>query len=88
MDGAHRKSRKPNLRIRTTGEITMNEVFVADENLLPNVEGLKGLIGCLSRARYGISWGAFGAAEFCWQAARQYTLDRMEFGRPLQTLMA
>jgi glutaryl-CoA dehydrogenase len=61
----------------------MNEVFVPDENLLPNVKGLKGPFGCLNKARYGIAWGALGAAEFCWHAARQYTLDRQQFGRPL-----
>jgi len=61
----------------------MDNVFVPDENLLPNVEGLKGPFGCLNKARYGIAWGAMGAAEFCWQAARQYTLDRIQFGRPL-----
>jgi glutaryl-CoA dehydrogenase len=61
----------------------MDNVFIPDENLLPNVEGLKGPFGCLNKARYGIAWGAMGAAEFCWQAARQYTLDRIQFGRPL-----
>ena len=61
----------------------MDEVFVPDENLMPNVKGLKGPFGCLNKARYGISWGALGAAEFCWHAARQYTLDRKQFGRPL-----
>ena len=61
----------------------MDNVFVPDENLLPNVEGLMGPFGCLNKARYGIAWGAMGAAEFCWQAARQYTLDRIQFGRPL-----
>ena len=61
----------------------MANVFVPDENLLPNVSGLKGPFGCLNRARYGIAWGAMGAAEFCWHAARQYTLDRKAFGRPL-----
>ncbi len=61
----------------------MNEVFVPAENELPNVTGLKGPFGCLNRARYGIAWGALGAAEFCWHAARQYTLDRKQFGRPL-----
>jgi len=58
-------------------------IFVPDENLLPNVSGLKGPFGCLNKARYGIAWGALGAAEFCWHAARQYTLDRPQFGRPL-----
>ncbi|MDX1523377.1 MAG: acyl-CoA dehydrogenase [Anaerolineae bacterium] len=74
---------KFSLRASITGEIVMDEVFVPDENFLPNVKGLKGPFGCLSKARYGISWGAMGAAEFCWHAARQYTLDRLQFGRPL-----
>ncbi|VAW33880.1 Glutaryl-CoA dehydrogenase [hydrothermal vent metagenome] len=74
---------KFSLRASITGEIVMDEVFVPDENLLPNVAGLKGPFGCLNKARYGISWGALGAAEFCWHAARQYTLDRLQFGRPL-----
>ncbi len=74
---------KFSLRASTTGEIVMDEVFVPEEHLLPNVEGLRGPFGCLNRARYGIAWGAMGAAEFCWQAARQYTLDRRQFGRPL-----
>ncbi len=74
---------KFSLRASSTGEIVMDEVFVPDENLLPNVSGLKGPFGCLNKARYGIAWGAFGAAEFCWHAARQYTLDRPQFGRPL-----
>ena len=74
---------KLSLRASITGEIVMDEVFVPQENLLPNVEGLKGPMGCLSNARYGISWGALGAAEACWHAALQYTLDRKQFGRPL-----
>ncbi|MFO1324989.1 MAG: acyl-CoA dehydrogenase [Burkholderiales bacterium] len=74
---------KFSLRASVTGEIVMDEVFVPDENLLPNVQGLKGPFGCLNSARYGIAWGALGAAEFCWHAARQYTLDRKQFGRPL-----
>jgi glutaryl-CoA dehydrogenase len=74
---------KFSLRASITGEIVMDEVFVPDENLLPNVKGLKGPFGCLNKARFGISWGALGAAEFCWHAARQYTLDRTQFGRPL-----
>jgi len=74
---------KFSLRASSTGEIVMNEVFVPDENLLPNVSGLKGPFGCLNKARYGIAWGVLGAAEFCWHAARQYTLDRPQFGRPL-----
>ena len=61
----------------------MDEVFVPEESLLPKVSGLKGPFGCLNSARYGIAWGALGAAEFCWHAARQYTLDRSQFGRPL-----
>ncbi|MFZ5931199.1 MAG: acyl-CoA dehydrogenase [Pseudomonadota bacterium] len=71
------------LRASPTGSISMDEVFVPEENLLPNVAGLKGPFGCLNNARYGIAWGALGAAEFCWHAARQYTLDRKQFGRPL-----
>ncbi|HAK64219.1 MAG TPA: acyl-CoA dehydrogenase [Alphaproteobacteria bacterium] len=74
---------KFSLRAWPTGSITMDEVFVPEENLLPNVAGLKGPFGCLNNARYGIAWGAMGAAEFCWHAARQYTLDRKQFGRPL-----
>jgi glutaryl-CoA dehydrogenase len=74
---------KFSLRASVTGEIVMDDVFVPDENLLPNVKGLKGPFGCLNKARYGIAWGALGAAEACWHAARQYTLDRKQFGRPL-----
>ncbi len=74
---------KMSLRASITGEIVMDDVFVPAENLLPNVSGLKGPFGCLNKARYGIAWGALGAAEFCWQAARQYTMDRQQFGRPL-----
>ncbi|HXF16685.1 MAG TPA: acyl-CoA dehydrogenase [Burkholderiales bacterium] len=74
---------KFSLRTSITGEIVMDDVFVPDENLLPNVEGLKGPFGCLNKARYGIAWGALGAAEFCWHAARSYTLERKQFGRPL-----
>lgn len=74
---------KFSLRASSTGEIVMDEVFVPEENLLPNVSGLKGPFGCLNKARYGIAWGALGAAEFCWHAARRYTLDRPQFGRPL-----
>ena len=74
---------KLSLRASVTGEIVMDGVVVPEENLLPNVSGLKGPFGCLNRARYGISWGAMGAAEFCWHAARQYTLDRKQFGKPL-----
>ncbi|MEO9586170.1 MULTISPECIES: acyl-CoA dehydrogenase [Marinobacter] len=71
------------LRASITGEIVMDQVFVPEENLLPGVTGLKGPFTCLNSARYGIAWGALGAAEFCWHAARQYTLDRKQFGRPL-----
>ena len=74
---------KLSLRASITGEIVLDNVEVADDALLPNVEGLKGPFGCLNRARYGISWGALGAAEFCWHAARQYGLDRKQFNRPL-----
>jgi glutaryl-CoA dehydrogenase len=74
---------KMSLRASITGEIVMDDVFVPAANLLPNVHGLKGPFGCLNKARYGIAWGALGAAEFCWHAARQYTLDRKQFGRPL-----
>jgi glutaryl-CoA dehydrogenase len=74
---------KMSLRASITGEIVMDDVFVPEANLLPNVNGLKGPFGCLNKARYGIAWGALGAAEFCWHAARQYTLDRTQFGRPL-----
>ncbi|MBE1300924.1 MAG: acyl-CoA dehydrogenase [Alteromonadaceae bacterium] len=74
---------KFSLRASITGEIVMDNVFVPEENLLPNVQGIKGPFGCLNKARYGIAWGALGAAEFCWHAARQYTLDREQFGRPL-----
>ena len=71
------------LRASVTGGIVMDEVFVPEENLLPNVRGLKGPFGCLNNARYGIAWGTLGAAETCWHTARQYTLDRQQFGRPL-----
>jgi len=74
---------KMSLRASVTGEIAMNNVFVPQENLLPNVEGIKGPFGCLNNARYGISWGVLGAAEFCWHAARSYTLERKQFDRPL-----
>ena len=74
---------KFSLRASATGEIVMDEVFVPEENIFPEVKGLKGPFGCLNKARYGIAWGALGAAEFCWHAARQYTLDRPQFGRPL-----
>jgi len=71
------------LRASITGEIVMDDVFVPEENLLPNVSGLKGPFGCLNNARYGIAWGTLGAAETCWHTARDYTLDRKQFGQPL-----
>jgi glutaryl-CoA dehydrogenase len=74
---------KVGLRASTTGEIVMDGVFVPEENAFPEVRGLKGPFTCLNSARYGIAWGAMGAAEFCWHTARQYTLDRKQFGRPL-----
>ncbi len=74
---------KFSLRASATGEIVMDDVFVPEENLLPNVKGLRGPFSCLNNARYGIAWGALGAAEFCWHAARTYTMDRKQFGRPL-----
>ncbi|MEO6972431.1 MAG: acyl-CoA dehydrogenase, partial [Rhodoferax sp.] len=74
---------KMSLRASVTGEIVMDDVFVPEANLLPNVSGLKGPFGCLNKARYGIAWGALGAAEDCWHRARQYTMDRVQFGRPL-----
>jgi glutaryl-CoA dehydrogenase len=74
---------KFSLRASVTGEIVMDDVPVPEENLLPNVKGLKGPFGCLNNARFGIAWGALGAAEFCWHAARTYTLNRQQFGKPL-----
>jgi len=74
---------KLSLRASVTGEIVLDQVLVSDEHILPNVSGLTGPFGCLNKARYGIAWGAMGAAEFCWHAARQYTLQRIQFGRPL-----
>jgi glutaryl-CoA dehydrogenase len=74
---------KMSLRASITGEIVLDDARIPKANLLPNVKGLAGPFGCLNRARYGIAWGAMGAAEFCWHAARQYTLDRKQFGRPL-----
>ncbi|WP_066964770.1 acyl-CoA dehydrogenase [Microbulbifer sp. Q7] len=74
---------KFSLRASITGEIVMDNVFVPEENRFPNIKGLSGPFGCLNRARYGISWGAMGAAEFCWHAARQYGLDRKQFDKPL-----
>ncbi len=74
---------KVGLRASITGEIVMDSVFVPEENAFPEVTGLKGPFTCLNSARYGIAWGALGAAEFCWHASRQYTMDRIQFGRPL-----
>lgn len=74
---------KFSLRASITGEIVMDEVFVPEENAFPDIKGLKGPFGCLNKARYGIAWGSLGAAEFCWHAARQYSLDRKQFDRPL-----
>jgi len=74
---------KLSLRASITGELVLEDVVVPEDNLLPNVKGLAGPFGCLNNARYGISWGAMGAAEFCWHRARQYTLERKQFGRPL-----
>jgi glutaryl-CoA dehydrogenase len=74
---------KFSMRASTTGEIVMDEVFVPEENLLPGAEGLRGPFTALTSARYGIAWGAMGAAEFCWHAARNYTVERKQFGRPL-----
>ena len=74
---------KFSLRASTTGEVVMDDVFVPEDNLLPGARGLGGPFGCLNNARFGIAWGAMGAAEFCWHAARNYTLERSQFGRPL-----
>jgi glutaryl-CoA dehydrogenase len=74
---------KFSVRASPTGELIMDNVFVPEENLLPGAEGLKAPFGCLNNARFGICWGALGSAEFCWHTARQYTLDRKQFGRPL-----
>ncbi|MDP6767113.1 MAG: acyl-CoA dehydrogenase [Arenicellales bacterium] len=74
---------KFSLRASVTGEIVMDNVFVPEQNMLPGVSGLSGPFGCLNRARYGISWGSMGAAEFCWHSARNYVLEREQFGRPL-----
>jgi glutaryl-CoA dehydrogenase len=74
---------KLSLRASITGEIVLEDCVIPEDNLLPNVRGLAGPFGCLNNARYGIAWGAMGAAEFCWHAARQYVLDRKQFGRPL-----
>jgi glutaryl-CoA dehydrogenase len=74
---------KLSLRASVTGEVVLDHALVPEENLLPNAKGLAGPFGCLNRARYGIAWGSMGAAEFCWHRARQYVLDRKQFGRPL-----
>jgi len=74
---------KFSLRTSVTGQVVLEDVFVPEENLLPGASGLKGPFACLTKARYGIAWGALGAAEFCWHTARRYTLDRTQFGRPL-----
>jgi len=74
---------KFSLRASITGSIIMEDVFVPEDNMLPNVRGLRGPFGCLNKARYGIAWGTLGSAEFCWHAARNYTLERRQFGRPL-----
>jgi glutaryl-CoA dehydrogenase len=74
---------KFSLRVSITGEVVMADVFVPEENRLPGVSGIKGPMSCLNRARYGIAWGSMGAAEFCWHAARDYTMARKQFGRPL-----
>ncbi|MEI8649709.1 acyl-CoA dehydrogenase family protein [Paraglaciecola sp. Hal342] len=74
---------KFSLRASITGEIVMQDVLVPEENILPDVKGLKGPFSCLNKARYGIAWGSLGAAEFCWHQARQYCLDREQFARPL-----
>src|SRR5260221_7171751 len=74
---------KLSLRASVTGEVVLDGAFAPEENLLPNAKGLAGPFGCLNNARYGIAWGTMGAAEFCWHRARQYTLERKQFGRPL-----
>jgi glutaryl-CoA dehydrogenase len=74
---------KMSMRASVTGQIVMDDVFAAEDQLLVGAQGLGGPFGCLTKARYGISWGALGAAEFCWHAARQYALDRKQFGRPI-----
>ena len=80
---ARRSRASCRLRASVTGEVVMEGAEIPEENLLPNVSGLKGPFGCLNRARYGIAWGSLGAAEFCWHRARDYVLDRKQFGRPL-----
>ena len=74
---------KVSLRASVTGEIVLDNVEIPEENIFPNARGLSGPFGCLNKARYGIAWGAMGAAEFCWKRARNYTVDRKQFGRPL-----
>jgi glutaryl-CoA dehydrogenase len=74
---------KFSLRTSVTGEVVLDQVFIPEENIFPEISGLSGPFGCLNKARYGICWGVLGAAEFCWHAARQYTMDRTQFGRPL-----
>jgi glutaryl-CoA dehydrogenase len=74
---------KFSLRASCTGEIVMDRVFVPESSMFPEISGMKGALGCLNKARYGIAWGALGAAEFCWHAARRYALDRIQFGRPI-----
>jgi glutaryl-CoA dehydrogenase len=74
---------KMSLRASVTGEVVMKDVLVPESNILPGAEGLKGPFGCLNKARYGIAWGVLGAAEFCWEAARNYAMERTQFGRPL-----
>jgi glutaryl-CoA dehydrogenase len=76
-------SGKLSMRVSTTGEIVLEDCVVPEDSLLPNVKGLAGPFGCLNNARYGIAWGAMGGAEFCWHRARQYVLERKQFGRPL-----
>jgi glutaryl-CoA dehydrogenase len=76
-------SGKLSMRVSVTGEIVLQDAIIPEDNLLPNVKGLAGPFGCLNNARFGIAWGAMGAAEFCWHRARQYVLDRKQFGRPL-----
>ena len=85
MDGltAPKINGKMSLRASVTGEVVMENVFVPEDNLLPNIRGLSGPFACLNKARYGIAWGVLGAAEYCWHAARQYTLERKQFNRPL-----
>ena len=85
MDGlsAPKIEGKFSVRASPTGEIVMDDVFVPDDNVLPDAEGLRAPFACINKARFAISWGALGAAEFCWQASRNYVMDRVQFGRPL-----